>query len=1093
MQVLACFVLVLLVCVWSPSFAYGAGSGTRDAWKTPEIIGLNKEPGRCTGMPFPDVQSALDLEPGNSPYYQNLNGNWAFCWTKNPAKAPQDFYKQDFDAAGWDTIPVPSNWQLEGYGIPIYTNHSYPFNMPPKGVTIYDTAFAEYQVPEPPYIPEDNNPVGSYRRTFNVPDTWDGRRVFIHFAGVKSAFYLWVNGREVGYSQGSRLPAEFDVTDYLVKGENLLAVEVYRWCDGSYLEDQDTWRLSGIYRDVYLYSTAALRLQDFFVRTELDEHYRDATLQIRPKLRKYGKQDLNGWLVQAQLYDDEKQPVFEEPLREEVWNILQARYANQGAVIPFALMEGFLENPRKWSAEIPNLYSLVLSLVDASGKVVEAQQCRVGFRKVELRDEQLLINGTSVLLYGVDRHDHDPDTGDVISRERMLQDITLMKQNNINAVRTSHYPNDPYWYKLCDEYGMYLVDETNLETHGVMGMLSNQPQWHGAFVDRAVRMVERDKNHPSVIFWSLGNESGCGPNHAAMAGWIHDYDPTRFIHYEGAQGDPVDPPYVDMRSRMYPTVEMLEEMLENEEDRRPIILCEYCYARGNAIGDIKKYWDLMEQRNRIIGAFIWDWSDKALRAFDDKGMMYWAYGGDYGPPGTPSDGTMVANGIVTADREPEPELNEVKKVYQRIRFAAADWDKRTFTIRNTYDFKTLEGVRFFWVLQVDGATVQEGEIPAIALAAQTDTEVTLPFEVPELSAGAECWLTLRAELDEDLPWASRGHILAWDQLEVPVKTPALPDMDLTQMKPVKLSETARGYTIRGVDFEARIGKQSGALESFRHEGKERIAAPLIPNFWRVPLDNDIEDKWNHETETPAGGMPFRQGVWRRAGQDRTIHDVVGEQLSPQQVRVVAKASLPAGKSKYECTYIIYGSGDVVVESRIEPAKDLPDLPRMGMQCALSPDLSNMTWYGRGPHESYWDRKTSAAVGRYSGTVDEQLHDYVRPQENANKTDVRWVSFTNDQGNGLLAIGMPLLDVSAWPYSMDDLEKAKHIHELPRRDFITLNLDYKQMGVGGDDGWSEHARPHPEYTLPAKSYAYRFRLRPYSQKMGTTWKLSQVNF
>jgi len=1062
-------------------------------WENPDVISKNKESGHCTLMPYQDIESALVGTREASRFHKSLNGKWKFHWSPRPNNRPKEFYKPDYDVSAWDQIPVTSSWQVQGYGIPIYTNVMYPF-MPFEKYTIFDDRYVEEQRPLPPYIPHDNNPVGSYRTEFTIPQDWQGREVFIHFDGVKSAFYTWLNGRFIGYSQGSRTPAEFRITDYLLDGSNILAVEVYRWSDGSYLEDQDTWRLSGIYRDVYLYSTPKVHIADFFVITDLDEQYKDATLMVRPRLRNFGKVDVTGWTVQAQLYDAENKPVLAEPAKESAWMVMRAWFATQRSRVRYDLLKAHVKNPKKWSAETPNLYTLVLSLVDDAGNIVEAESCKVGFREVEIKDGRLLVNGRAVKLYGVNRHESHPDYGDTIPLEHMERDIILMKQNNINAVRTSHYPDDPKWYDLCDKYGIYVLDETNIETHAVTGYLTNHPRWHNAFVDRAIRMVERDKNHPSVIFWSLGNESGCGPNHAAMAGWIHELDPTRYVHYEGAQATPADPPFVDMRSRMYLTIDELEKMAVDPADNRPVIMCEYCYARGNAMGNLQQYWDVIEKYDRLIGAFIWDWADKALRKFDSEGNMFWAYGGDFGPPGTPSDGTMVCNGIVGPDRKPDPELYEVKKVYQRIRVVPADLAAAKVRIRNTYDFLSLDFVNIDWELTCEGQTLQRGKLRKLSLPPGRVEQVTIPFEKPSLKPGAEYWLTITSRLAEDCSWAKAGYPIAHDQFKLPFDVPPAPAADIDTMPRLKLKESRSAFVVTGRDFALTVGKDSGAIESFKFNGRELVASPLVPNFWRVPTDNDIENHWDHTTETPTGGMPIRLSIWRKAGPNRTVKDVSAERLSRRLVRIVARFVLPAGDSDYTTEYFVYGSGDVIIKSTFVPgSKDLPELPRFGMQMAVPARYDTMSWYGRGPYETYWDRKSSADVGLYSGPVEQQIHQYVRPQENGNKTDVRWVALTDQSGVGLMVVGMPLLYVSAWPYTMDDLEKAKHINELPRRDTITLNLDYKQMGVGGDDGWTPNARPHPEYRLPAKKYSYRFRLRPYKPSMGPMADLARLRF
>ncbi len=1051
-----CTVLILSMLILPVS---GGASATAKDWENPEVVGRNKEPGHCTLIPYGDVETALACEREASPFYRSLNGNWKFHLVRTPEERPRDFYKPGFDVSGWAEIPVPSNWEMHGYDKPIYLNIRYPHPT------------------NPPFIAHDYNPVGSYRREFTVPNAWDGRQVFLHFDGVISAFYVWINGEMVGYSEGSMTPAEFNITQYLKPGTNAVAAEVYRWSDGSYLEDQDMWRTSGIYRNVYLFSTPPAHIRDFAVRATLDDQYKDGVLMIRPKLATYGGGELKGWTVQAQLYDGDKKPVLSEPLKIEARAILRESYPQRDNV-KFALLEAKVPDVAQWSAEIPNLYTLVLTLNDSAGKVVEAESCRAGFRRVEIKDGRLFVNGRSIKLFGVNRHEHDPDGCRTVPVSRMIQDIKLLKSNNLNAVRTSHYPDDPQWYDLCDEYGIYLIDEANLETHGVGGLLSNIPAWHTSFVERAIRMVERDKNHASVIFWSLGNESGCGPNHAAMAAWIHDYDPTRPIHYEGAAGNP-DYPYVDMISRMYERIPGIIRLATND-DTRPMVLCEYAHAMGNSVGNLKEYWDAIRSHERLIGGFIWDWVDQGLRKKSPDGKEFWAYGGDYGD--NPNDGNFCCNGLVQPDRKPNPSLHEVKKVYQRIHVTPVEPSAGVFTVENEYDFRSLDFVDGSWELTCDGAVVQQGKLAKLAVAPRKMQRVEIPFRRPDPKPGAEYWLKVSFSLAEDAPWAERGHVVAWDQFVMEFDAPAAPTVAVDRMPQVTLREQGGTYKVGGESFAVTIGKGSGAIESLTFKGTELVSSPLIPNFWRPPIDNDN-----------GNGMPRRQGVWREAGPKRKVTSVTAEQIKPQLVRVTAEATIPAGdNSTYRTTYDVYGTGDVVVEASIRPAGDnLPELPRFGMQMAIPSRYATMTYLGRGPHENYWDRNTGAAVGLYSGSVEEMIHVYVRPQENGNRTDVRWLTLTDNGGTGLLAVGMPLLSVSAWPFSMDDLEQAKHINELPRRDFITVNLDYKQMGVGGDDSWG--ARTHPEYMLPAKPYTYRFRLKPYSKDMREPGALARQGF
>jgi beta-galactosidase len=1031
-------------------------------WENPEMIGLNKEPPHCTLIPCLDEKTALTGTLESSPFYKSLNGKWKFNWVKKPAHRPKEFYKPEYNVSDWNDITVPGNWELQGHDIPIYTNVSYPFN--PTN-------------PTPPYIPNDYNPVGSYRTDFTVPEAWKDRQIFLHFDGVKSAFYLWVNGQKVGYSEESTTPAEFNVTKYLKKDTNVLAAEVYRWCDGSYVEDQDTWRLSGIYRDVYLFSTPQVHLRDFFVRCDLDGEYRHAMLKVTAKVRNYSAGPALDHTIEVSLLNPDGKPVGKNPLMTAKTGTI---VAGTDAVLE---MQAEVKNPKKWSAEIPNLYIIMLALKDSSARTIEVERCNFGFRKVEVKDGQILVNGVPTIFKGVNRHEHDPDYGFTVPVSRMIQDIKLIKQANMNIVRTSHYPNQPIWYELCDKYGLYLMDEADMESHGISYGLNklpgSDPKWTAASISRMASVVQRDKNHPSVIFWSLGNEAGFGSNIKAMADYARSVDPTRLLQYRQMNS------VVDTDNLSYQTVEWCIDWAK-EHPTRPYLMEEYAYARGNAVGDLQEYQDAFESYKNLCGALIWDWADKALRKFDENGKMFWAYGGDYGPPGTPSDGTMVCNGIVGPDRDPEPEYYEVKKVYQYVKGEPVDLAAGKISIRNKYDFLSLDFLNVTWELTVDGKVIQQGSLPKMALPPKQAQTITIDFKKPQVTAGAEYHLKVIFTLADDTSWADKGHIVAWDQFKLPFDAPESPAEKIEAMPELKLDESDDAFTVTGKNFSVVIGKKAGAIESFNYNGTEFISVALVPNFWRAPIDNEIENLWDHTTETPIGGMPVRLAVWKTASLGRTVKSVSAEQINPQVVCIRAHVILPSGvgDTDYYHTYTIYGSGDVVVKNDLVPESlKIPEMPRLGMQMAMPGQFNKMTWFGRGPHESYWDRNTGAAVGLYSGKVEELIHNYVRPQENANRTDVRWAAFTNEKGLGLLAVGMPLLYVSAWPYTMQDLEKAKHINELPRRDTITVNLDYKQMGVGGDDGWTERARPHPQYRLPLKIYSYSFRLQPVTGDMG----------
>ncbi len=1005
-------------------------------WENPKIFGINKEIAHNTFMVYPDIPSAMKNSRSFSPFFLSLNGSWKFHWVNKPADRPKEFYKPEFSVDHWEEIPVPSNWQMEGYGIPIYLNHPYPFKK------------------NPPFIQHEYNPVGSYRTEFEIPETWINRQVFLNFDGVESAFYLWINGQKVGYSQGSRTPAEFNVTQYLKAGKNTLAAQVYRWSDGSYLECQDFWRLSGIFRDVYMYSAPSVHIRDFEVITDLDENYTHATLKVITKLTNYSLSPQNVQ-IELSIRDNKGLPIGRDPfIKDTIENFA----AGEGKKIT---IETNVQNPSKWSAESPTLYTLLVVLKDMDENILEVVPGRFGFREVEMKNGQLLVNGKPVLLKGVNRHEHDPISGHYVTKESMVQDIKLMKQFNLNAVRTSHYPDTPLWYDLCDEYGIYLIDEANIESHG-MGYrpdttLGNNPEWEDAHMERIIRMVERDKNHPSVIIWSMGNEAGDGVNFEACSAWIHERDSQRPVHYERAGRRA----HVDIVSPMYMRIEGLVKYAGQPQDR-PLILCEYAHAMGNSVGNLQDYWDVIEREPQLQGGFIWDWVDQALARTTSDGRSFFAYGGDFGD--NFNDGNFLCNGLIQPDRRPNPHFYEVKKVYSYVSVEPVDLSAGIVCIRNKYDFVSLDFLDISWEMTEDGKVIQKAAFPTMNLAPKQSQEIRIPFKKPKLKPGAEYLIKVMFELAEETLWAKKGFLLAWDQFKLPFKTPPAPKPDVKSMPDLAVEESTAAYQVTGDSFQLTIDKDSGSIESFIFQGKELVTRPLAPNFWRAPIDNDNGNR-----------MPERQSVWRTAGPGRVVIDTDVQQPNPNEVRIQVDCLLPAGKSDLSIIYTIYGSGDVVVESSFKPGMELPNLPRFGMQMGIPGEFDTITWYGRGPHESYWDRKTGAAVGLYSGSVEEQIHPYIRPQEVGNKTDVRWVTLTNEDGAGLRIVGQPLLSVSAWPFSMSDLEGAEHTFELNHRNFVTLNIDFKQMGVGGDNSWG--ARPHPEYTLPAKPYTYSFRITP----------------
>ena len=1030
-------------------------SATPD-WENPEVIGINKEPARCTAIPYAGRTSAIRCERNRSQYYKSLNGKWDFKWSSKPADRPLDFYKVDFDARGWDLINVPENWQTQGFGRPIYLNDRYPFKK------------------DPPGIQHDYNPVGSYRREFEVPADWKGREVFINFDGVESAFYLWINGWMVGYSQGSRTPAEFNITKYLNEGKNLLAAEVYRWSDGSYLEDQDFWRLSGIFRDVYLYSTPKVHIRDFFVTCDLDDQYKDAKINIKLKAKNYSEKTINFPLIEFELLDNKGKSVGFTPVTGKLNEKIEA-----GGEKEFSF-SGPVENPRKWSAEKPYLYSVLLTMKNGAGRITEVQSCQFGFRKVEIKGGQLLVNGKAIYIKGVNRHEHDPDTGHYVSEESMLSDIKLMKQHNINTVRTCHYPDTPRWYELCDKYGLYLIDEANIESHG-MGYedesLAKDPKWLNAHMDRTVRMVERDKNHPSVIIWSLGNEAGDGINFEATSKWIHQRDISRPVHYQQAK----ERPHTDIVCPMYATIEKIVDYAKQKQNR-PLILCEYAHAMGNSVGNLQDYWDAIEKHSYLQGGCIWDWVDQGLRAKTSHGEEFWAYGGDFGD--FPNDGNFCCNGLVQPDRKPNPSLYEVKKVYQYVKVRPVDASSGKVRIRNKYDFINLNEFTCFWEYSENGVVIRSGNAGRLDISPGQEKEISIAFDKPALKADAEYRMKVGFRLAEDMLWAGKGYVVAWDQFDMVFSVPYIPKPVIEDVPELTLVNKNNEYIISNKDFEVSVDKRNGAITNFTYKGKKLITAKtsrrwsgygMLPNFWRVPTDNDR-----------GNAMAMRLGVWKTAGQKRKVESITARQLSPSIVRITVRAKLPAGDSKQSNVYTIFGSADIVVRSSIEISENLPEMPRFGTQMQIPGEFDNVKWYGRGPHETYWDRKTAAAFGVYSGTVDELVHNYVRPQENGNRSDVRWAAFLNDKGQGLLAIGMPSIDFSAWPWRMESIGetrygKKRHPFELQRSGTITVNLDYKQMGVGGDNSWG--AQTHKKYKLLEKSYSYTFRFRPYAPSMG----------
>ena len=1017
-------------------------------WENQHVFQINKMEPHAYFYGFSNEKAALKNDWKSSKNYELLNGMWKFHWAKKPADRPVDFYKEGYDVSGWDEIKVPGNWEVEGYrngknwGIPIYVNTSYPWSF--------------HKRPTPPEIPEEWNPVGSYRTTFNVSDKWNGREIILHFGAVKSAMYLWINGKKVGYSQGSKLPAEFDITNYVRKGENTLAVEVYRWSDGSYLECQDFWRLSGIERDVYLYAAPKTRIFDFFFKPGLDDNYKDANFSLDVELEKArakgGKVN-----VEAKILDGNKE-------------LYSATKVVDISKVKSTLFTGTIEDPRKWSAEDPNLYTLVINLKDKKGRAIESTSTKIGFRRVEIIGGQILVNGQPVLFKGVDRHEHDEMTGHVVSEESMLLDIKLMKENNINAVRTSHYPNDSRWYELCDLHGIYLVDEANIESHG-MGYgpetLAKDTTWEAAHIERTKRMVERDKNHPSVVIWSLGNEAGDGPNFVATYKWIKAHDDTRPVQYERAGKED----HTDIVCPMYAPVDHMIQYGRTIQ-KRPYIQCEYAHAMGNSVGNLQDYWDAIEKYDNLQGGFIWDWVDQGIVKYTDDGRKYWAYGGDFGPEGTPSDNNFCMNGLVNPDRTLHPSIYEVKKVYQDIKIESVDFENNLVRLKNGYFFIDLDNFKVSWDVKADGVSVLKGEtdVPEGVKPGKCGV-VKLNLDRLKKEEGKDYYINFYVSTKNDRGILSANTLLATEQFKLFNGEPNSITVNKGAAIDVKSSEAQ--VVVAGDRFVATFDNVKGELISYKYDGKDFMpnGGPQ-PDFWRAPTDNDYGYR-----------MDRRLSEWRHAGDTKELKEYSVHQTGNNKVSVKYVYNLPATNSKLTLVYSVYGSGEIVIDFDFRIGdKNAPMIPRMGMMLVLPEGYENVTWFGRGPWENYVDRNTAAFVDLYKTTVTDMFYPYPSVQGTGYRSDVKWVSVTNDSGNGWLISGDAPIGFSALHFSPEDLtfkrRGTKHPVDMTPKTETYLNVDHKMMGVGGDNSWG--ARPHANYSIAPGNYNFKLLFKPIKQ-------------
>lgn len=1017
-------------------------------WENPQINGLNRLPMAATSHSFPDEKSALEQKGKESVRIRSLNGSWKFKFSPTPEKAPQNFFFENYNYSKWDSTIVPSNWELKGYGTAIYTNITYPFKV------------------NPPFIEHQDNPVGCYIKSFEMPKNFSDNRTILHFGAVASAFYVWVNGKEVGYGEDSFLPSAFDITAFLKEGTNKIAVKVFRWSDGSYLEDQDHWRLSGIQRSVYLESVPKAFISDFFVKTDLDADYQDATLKILVKTNGFDMKNAKGWKIAAQLYDNTKKPIFEKPLTKTVSENLNHSINfefNQGG-LPEMHLVGNVKNPKKWSSEYPNLYTITISLLDSSGKIAETRTCKIGFRKIELGAFGLKVNGHKTLIQGTNRHEFDENNGKVLDEASMIQDIKLMKQFNFNAVRNSHYPNDERWYELCDEYGIYVMDEANLETHQLGSYLSQHADWSNAYLERAVRMVERTKNHPSVIFWSLGNEAGLGANHGAMAGWIKAYDPSRPVHYEGAyidwkKGQTKDQSFVDMSSRMYYSVSDLLKINANG-DSRPILLCEYAHSMGNSTGNLFKYWDTFKQNPRMMGGYVWDWVDQGLKMKTKDGQVYWGYGGDHGEP--IHTGNFCLNGIVFPDRTLKPAIYEFKKQMQNIDIQAVDLNKFSFKVINNYTFTSLTNFYLEWELYENGMLIQNGKYQLYEVKPFGTTLLSVPAQKISPKAGAEYHITFRFKSKEATTWANEGHEVAWEQFQIPISI--IEQQKIENIPTVNKTENDNSIAFQTQNSKIGFNKKTGFLESLKKSEIEMLKSPLQPNFWRAQTDNDS-----------LTGTAKAAKVWQSAASKTVLISLKTKKLNDQSFEISTNFKIDT-LGILDLNYTVNGLGEIQLNYHLTKNEKSPFIPRIGLNVHLTSEFDVFSWFGKGPLDTYDDRKTGQAIGFYQTSVKKDFLLFENPQESGNKTEVRYAELKNSTGTSLKISGNQLLNISAIPYSQKDLEWARHTYDLKDKGIVNLNIDLKQIGVGGDDSWSSNGMPHKEFLLNEKEYTYGFVLK-----------------
>jgi len=1021
-------------------------------WLNEKINEENREPMRASYFVYENEQIAKSEKWENSKNYLNLNGLWKFKWVESPSDVPKEFEKSTFDDSEWDNFKIPANWEMNGYGTPIYVNTSYEFE-----------PLIEIN---PPQVPIEHNPVGVYRRQITIDENWNGKDIFLHVGAAKSNLKVWINGVYVGYGEDGKLPQEFKLNNYIKTGINSIVLKVMRWSDGAYLECQDFWRMSGITRDTYLYARNKVHLNDVEIIPDLDESYTNGTLNITTEFSEINKKEK--YSLEIQLKDK--------------GILLQQKSFEVNSSVSKKAIQFVVNNPKKWSAETPNLYAVNFILRNKKGSIIEVIPQKIGFRKVEIINGQLLVNGQPIYLKGVNRHETDPATGQTISKERMEQDIKVLKQFNINAVRTSHYPNDPYFYDLCDKYGIYVVDEANIESHG-MGYdlartLGNQPNWKMAHLQRLQRMVERDKNHPSIIIWSMGNEAGNGYNFYRGYLWMKERDTSRPVQYERANlGWDATVRFdwnSDIISPMYSSPEGMEKyILKNPNPKRPYIQCEYAHAMGNSMGNFKDYWDVIRAHDNFQGGFIWDMIDQSIYKKRDDGSIIFAYGGDFGKD-MPSDNNFLNNGVFAPDRTPNPHAYEVQNVYQDIHTTLKDEESVIVNVFNEFFFKDLGNVELKWSLILDGLEVESGNIDVLEVNPQQEKAYLLPIDLKNKEF-KEAFINVNYHLKEAEPFLPKGYKIASEQLKLKGKWEN--DLELKNTSKITVEKSNKVIVFKSGDAQFSFDIKSGFINSYRYKNVEILkeGTQILPNFWRAPNDNDM-----------GARLQNKLSDWKQAIENPMLELWEHTVLKDGSVQVLATYELPEVHSKLQLKYHFNSDGELLVSQsiKIDKDKEIPMLPKFGMQMTLPKSFNAISYYGKGPHENYIDRDYSSQVGVFNQTVSEQYYPYIRPQETGNKTGVRWYKLSNNNIE-IKVESDSLFSTTTLHYLNEDLDDGvqkdqRNAADLSERDLTNFQIDYKQMGLGSINSWG--ALPMEKYRLLEKEYHFKFKISPKIKKL-----------